>query len=171
MSIRYWLVVQPLDRARQLVEGGYVQVPWGRFEGVEPMRESDGVALYCPRERNPEGEPLRAFVQAGFVRPGEAFQAGSAGTSPWRRGVDWLPESAIAPVAELRDALAFTSSRWWGEQLRDGVLELVRRDFELILDAVRRPAPEPSSFALGAARLVRDTGLGLHEPQDPPLDD
>lgn len=157
MALRYWLVVHPLDRARQLVEGGYVQAPWGARDGVEAMRESDGVALYCPRETNPDGEPLRSFVQAGRVAPGDAYQAGGRGTAPWRRNVDWLAEARVAPVRPLRDLLHFTRDRYWGEQLRTGRLELSRRDFEVIEDAVRRPAPEPSTLAMG---LLRDTGLG-----------
>lgn len=157
MSIRYWLVVQPLDRARQLVEGGYVQVPWGALDGVAQLREADGVALYSPREHNPDGEPLRAFVQAGRVLAGEAYQPGGRGASPWRRDVEWLPEAQIAPIRPLRDLLELTRDRYWGEQLRDGWLEISRRDFEIAEDAVRRPAPEPSSLVLG---MLRDTGLG-----------
>lgn len=162
MSIRYWLVVQPLDRARLLVEGGFVQVPWGRYEGVAEMREADGVALYSPRERNPEGEPLRAFVQAGRVAPGEAYQPGGRGASPWRRDIEWMRESRIAPIRPLRDMLEFTGGRYWGEQLRDGWLEISRRDFIVAQDAVRRRAPEPSGFAVRALREtgLRETGFG-----------
>lgn len=157
MSIRYWLVVQPLDRARQLVEGGYVQVPWGLHAGVAEMGESDGVALYSPREHNPDGDPLRAFVQAGRVRAGEAYQAGGRGASPWRRDVEWMLESRIAPIRPLRDMLEFTSGRFWGEKLRDGWLEISGRDFIVAEDAVRRPAPEPSALVM---RMLRSTGLG-----------
>lgn len=157
MALRYWLVVQPLDRAREQVAGGFVQAPWGVREAVESMGESDGVALYCPRDRNPDGEPLRAFAQAGRVAPGEAYQAGGRGSSPWRRDVDWLPDARLAPVRPLRDLLELTRNRYWGEQLRDGWLELSRRDFIIIEDAVRRPAPEPSALAMG---MLRDTGFG-----------
>lgn len=157
VSMRYWLVVQPLDRAREQVAGGFVQVPWGVREGVEPMREADGVVLYSPRERNPDGEPLRSFVQAGRVLPGDAYQAGGRGTSPWRRDVEWMREARPAPIRPLRDMLEFTRPRYWGEQLRDGWLEISRRDFIIAEDAVRRPSPEPSRRVLG---MLRDTGLG-----------
>ncbi|GGA73052.1 hypothetical protein GCM10011490_24830 [Pseudoclavibacter endophyticus] len=155
MSIRYWLVVQPLDRARLQVEGGFVQVPGGAREPVDAMREADGVVLYSPRAHNPDGEPLRAFVQAGRVLPGEAYQPGGRGASPWRRHIEWMHEARIAPVRPLRDLLEFTSGRYWGEKLRDGWLELTRRDFLIAEDAVRRPAPEPSGLVLG---MLRETG-------------
>lgn len=157
MSIRYWLVVQPLDRARALAGGGYVQVPWGLREGVADMREADGVALYSPREQNPDGEPLRAFVQAGRVLAGDAYQVGGRGVAIWRRDVEWLPETRPAPVRPLRDLLELTRDRYWGEQLRGGWLEISRRDFIIIEDAVRRPAPEPSRMMI---RMLRETGLG-----------
>lgn len=148
MSIRYWLVVQPLDRARLLVEGGYVQVPWGRPEPVQQMAEADGVAIYAPRAQNPDGEPLRAFVQAGRIVAGEAY----ASRGQWRREVDWLAQAQPAAVRPLRDLLGFTRSKWWGEQLRAGWLEIDRRDFEIIEDAVRRPAPDPSRYVLDLLR-------------------
>lgn len=156
MSIRYWLVVHPLDRARVLVEGGFVQVPWGHRDPIAAMQPADGVALYCPRERNPDGEPLRAFVQAGRVAAGDPYQPGGRGASPWRRSVEWMRESRLAPIRPLRDLLEFTGSRYWGEQLRDGWMEISKRDFMIAEDAVRRPVPEPSAFAL---RALRDTGL------------
>lgn len=145
--IRYWLVVQPLDRARTMVEGGYVQAPWGVRAAVEPMGESDGVVLYAPREQNPDGEPLRAVVAAGRVLDAEPYRAGDRGASPWRRAVEWLPDARIAPIRPLRDQLELTGDRFWGERLRDGWLELSRRDFELLEDAVRRRPPEPGRIA------------------------
>lgn len=157
MAIRYWLVVQPLDRARDLVDGGYVQVPWGALEGVAEMRESDGVVIYCPRERNPDGEPLRAFAQAGRVLDDEPYQAGGRGYSPWRRRVEWMRDARLAPVRPLRDLLDLTrDDRYWGERLRNGWLELTRRDFTVVEDAVRRPPPEPSMLGM---TFLRDTGL------------
>lgn len=56
MAIRYWLVVQPLDRAQLMMAHGFVQVPWGPREPLEQLNESDGVVLYSPRETNPDGE-------------------------------------------------------------------------------------------------------------------
>ncbi|KAB1662209.1 EVE domain-containing protein [Pseudoclavibacter chungangensis] len=158
MAIRYWLVVQPLDRARELVAGGFVQVPWGLREGVADMGESDGVVLYSPREHNPDGEPLRAFVQAGRVLDTEPVQWGGRGSSPWRRRVEWMRDARVAPVRPLRELLDLTrDDRYWGERLRNGWLEITRRDFIVVEDAVRRPAPEPSALGMG---FLRETGFG-----------
>lgn len=153
MAIRYWLVVQPLDRARALVDGGFVQLPWGVRDGLEEMRELDGVVVYSPRTRNPDGDSIRCFVAAGRVADDEPWRAGSNPAAPWRRAVDWLPEAVPAPVRGLRDALDLTrDDRYWGERLRDGWLEITRRDFDLVEDAVRRRPPEPSRLAMGLPR-------------------
>ncbi|PPG30923.1 EVE domain-containing protein [Pseudoclavibacter sp. RFBG4] len=162
MAIRYWLVVQPFDRALAMVEGGFVQAPWGALEGVEQMRVSDGVTLYCPREVNPDGEPLRSVVQAGYVLDDEPYRAGGRGSSPWRREVQWMREARPALIRPLRDLLDLTrNDKYWGERLRAGWLELSRRDFEIFEDAVRRPSPEPSALGMG---LIRETGLTQSEP-------
>lgn len=159
--IRYWLVVQPLDRARTMVEGGYIQAPWGVREAVAPMGESDGIVLYAPRAENPDGEPLRAAVAAGRVLDAEPYQVGGRGASPWRRQVEWLPEPRIAPMRPLRDLLELTRGRYWGEQLRGGWLEISRNDFEVLEDAVRRRPPEPGRLGravLEAPPMLRETG-------------
>ncbi|CAG7844248.1 hypothetical protein USB125703_00474 [Pseudoclavibacter triregionum] len=177
MAIRAWLVVQPLDRARTMVEGGYIQAPWGVPEPVQAMGEADGVVIYSPRESNPDGEPLRSVVAAGRVLPGEAYQAGDRGSSPWRRDVEWMPEARIAPIRPLRDLLDLTRrNRYWGELLRPGWLELSRRDFEVLEDAVRRRPPEPGVLgvtlrerAQDAPPLLRETGWPPPSPVDPEL--
>lgn len=169
MALRFWLVVQPLDRARELMAGGVVQAPWGAREGVAEMGESDGVALYSPREENPDGEPLRAFVGAGYITDAEPWQAGTAPTSPWRRTVKWTPDPRIAPIRPVRDILDLTrKNRWWGEQLRSGVVEISRRDFEVALDQVRRRAPEPGRIA---PFLIGQRGAVITERGPSPLRD
>lgn len=153
MAIRYWLVVQPLDRARELIAAGVVQGAWGRREIVAPMGLSDGVVLYSPRESNPDGDPLRSVVAAGRVTDEEAYREGGRGSVLWRRDVEWLPDATVAPIRPLRDLLEFTRDDiHWGERLRPGVLELSHRDFAILEDAVRRPSPEPSAFVLRSLR-------------------
>ena len=154
MAIRYWLVVQPLDRARRQIEGGYLQLPRGRREGLAQMREADGVALYSPRRSNPDGQALRAFVGAGRIEDAEAYGAPLRLDGPvlWRRRARWSADPAPAPLRPLRDVLELTRSRFWGERLQDGLVELSRRDFEIVAEALARPAPEPSRLGMGLVR-------------------
>ncbi|MFD2674532.1 EVE domain-containing protein [Gulosibacter bifidus] len=175
MAIRYWMFVHPLDRAREMVAGGFVQHPWGDEQPLNVMAEADGVVLYCPRTENPDGEPLRSVVQAGRVLSDAPYRVGGRGKSPWRHDVQWLADAQIAPIRPLRDMLELTrDSRFWGEQLRPGWVELSRRDFEICEDAVRRPTPGPSLFALQAERagLARPDASTAPPPawMDAPID-
>nr|WP_225752249.1 hypothetical protein [Pseudoclavibacter sp. Marseille-Q3772] len=152
MAIRYWLFVHPLDRARELIANGVVQHAWGGVEPLNLMRESDGMVLYCPRTENPDGDPLRVLAQAGRVLTAEPYRVGGRGRTLWRHDVQWLPESQLAPIRQLRDLLELTrNSMFWGEQLRPGWVELSQRDFMICEDAVRRSAPAPSPFGVHAA--------------------
>ena len=74
------------------------------------------------------------------------------GRNHLRHDVQWLPESQLAPIRQLRDLLELTrNSMFWGEQLRPGWVELSQRDFMICEDAVRRSAPAPSPFGVHAA--------------------
>lgn len=164
MAIRYWLLVHPLDRARELVETGVARVVWGGEQPVAEFREADGVVIYSPRVHNPDGEPLRAAVAAGRVT-GEPYQYGGRGRPSWVAPVEWLAGARIAPIRPLRDMLELTrDSKFWGEQLRDGWVELSQRDFMILEDAVRPVAPEPSGFAIDA---LRDDGGRAAHPAPP----
>lgn len=161
-------MVHPLDRARELVEHGCVQVPWGAREPLDRMRAADGVVIYSPRVTNPEGEPLRSVVAAGRIRSDEPRQWGSSGRSPWRHEVDWLPDARVSPIRPLRDLLELTRDDWfWGEKLRPGWVGISRRDFEIFEDAVRRPAPDPSGYML---RTLREAGYPDVMPTQRPPD-
>lgn len=167
MAIRYWLFVHPLDRARELMAGGFVQHAWGEAQPLQTMAEADGVVLYCPRTENPDGEPLRSLAGAGRVVTAEAYRVGGRGRTLWRHDVQWLPESQLAPIRPLRDTLELTrNSAFWGEQLRPGWVELSARDFMICEDAVRRAAPAPSQFGMRAAAA----GVDAAPPPAPWMD-
>lgn len=150
MAIRYWLGVVHRGHVRDAVRRGIVRLNHGDRESVLPLREADGIVYYSPRETK-DGETLRAFTAIGRVAPGPAFAAngrtGPAGRD-WRRRADWYLPAVEAPIRPLLGHLSFTSDRRnWGLQLRRGVLELSRADFDVIRQAMRMPAPEDRSPA------------------------
>jgi hypothetical protein len=60
---------------------------------------------------------------------------------PWRRLVEWDHDAVATPIRPLLGALDFTRDRPdWGYQLRQGLIELSRHDFELI-GRQMRPSP------------------------------
>jgi len=165
MAIRYWLGVVQQDHVLRGVAGGFAQVNHGARAPLERMGPSDGFVYYSPRVSYPEGEPLKQFTAVGRIADDEVFQVtqgptmrGPAGDFlPWRRRVDWDHDAVATPIRPLLDALDFTQDRaGWGYQLRRGVIEISRHDFELIRRQMR-PSPgetrrNPSSARTTMAR-------------------
>ena len=139
MAIRFWLAVAHRDHVRRAVEAGVAQLGFGRREGLETMRESDGIAFYSARDV-PDGDPVRAFTAVGRVADDDVYRVGGAdsGWRPWRRRVDYRLDVADAPIRPLLHVLEFTRHSYdWGLQLRPGFLELSRHDFDVVEQAMR----------------------------------
>jgi len=70
------------------------------------------------------------------------MMTGPAGDfKPWRRRVEFDHDALPTPIRPLLGALDFTRDRPdWGYQLRRGLIELSRHDFELIRRQMR-PSP------------------------------
>jgi len=149
MAIRYWMGVVQRDHVLRGVAGGFAQVNHGARGPLEWMGAADGFVYYSPRDSFPDGEPLKQFTAVGRVADGEAFQvtqgpsmSGPASDfKPWRRRVEFDHDAVPTPIRPLLGALDFTRDRPdWGYQLRRGVIELSRHDFELIRRQMR-PTP------------------------------
>ena len=162
MAIRYWLGVVQQDHVLRGVAGGFAQVNHGARAPLERMGPADGFVYYSPRVSYPDGEPLKQFTAVGRIADDEVFQVtqgptmrGPAGDFlPWRRRVDWDHDAVATPIRPLLDALDFTRDRaGWGYQLRRGVIELTRHDFELIRRQMR-PSPGETRKGRPAARIT-----------------
>ena len=120
---------------------GLVQASHGARPALEQMGESDGVVYYSPKTQI-DGERLREFTAIGRIAPGIVHQGESAAPSsyrPWRRHIDYETDVVAAPIRPLLSVLEFTRSNPdWGYQLRRGLLEISRHDFELIRRQMRR---------------------------------
>lgn len=162
MAIRYWMGVVQLDHVLRGVAGGFAQVNHGARGPLEWMGAADGFVYYSPRDSFPDGEPLKQFTAVGRVADGEAFQvtqgpsmSGPASDfTPWRRRIEWDHDAVAIPIRPLLGSLDFTRDRPdWGYQLRRGVIELSRHDFELIRRQMR-PSPGETRQGRAEARIT-----------------
>ncbi|GIT79844.1 UPF0310 protein [Leifsonia sp. LS1] len=162
MAIRYWLGVVQRDHVLRGVAGGFAQVNHGARAPLERMGPADGFVYYSPKTAYPDGEPLKEFTAVGRVAEGEPFQVtqgqtmrGPAGDFlPWRRRVEWDHDAVATPIRPMLPALDFTrENRDWGYQLRRGVIEISRHDFELIRRQMR-PSPGETRPAGSRARTT-----------------
>jgi hypothetical protein len=151
MAIRYWLGVVQRDHVLRGVAQGIAQVNHGAKAPLMRMNESDGFVYYSPRDSYPDGEPLREFTAIGRIADGDVYQTsdgpmmtGQNGDfHPWRRRVDFDHAAVSAPIRPLLPVLEFTRQNPnWGYQLRRGLIELSRHDFEVIRAQMRRPSPD-----------------------------
>lgn len=162
MAIRYWLGVVQRDHVLRGVAGGYAQVNHGARSPLAGMGVADGFVYYSPRASSPDGEPLKAFTAVGRIADDDVFQAtqgpqmrGPAGDFlPWRRRVDWDHDAVETPIRPLLQALDFSrDNRDWGYQLRRGLIEISRHDFELIRRQMR-PSPGETQRSGRAGRIT-----------------
>jgi hypothetical protein len=73
---------------------------------------------------------------------------------PWRRRVEWEHDAVATPIRPLLPSLDFTrDTRDWGYQLRRGLIEISRHDFELIRRQMR-PSPDDIRRSRSSARIT-----------------
>jgi len=159
MAIRYWLGVVQQDHVLRGVAAGIAQVNHGAKAPLERMHQADGFVYYSPKTAFPDGEPLKQFTAIGRIADDEIYQTtqgpsmrGSAADfKPWRRRVEWEHDAEATPIRPLLPVLDFTRDKPdWGYQLRRGLIEITRHDFELIRRQMRRPSPDdPHAKSLG----------------------
>lgn len=147
MAIRYWLAVASRDHVRSAVDQGIAQVNSGSRAGLDEMGEADGLVYYSPKTEYPDGDILRQFTAIGRVADDRVFQAVSSDRRPWRRRVDYDLAAEPAPIRPLLGALDFTrNAPNWGYQLRAGLIEISRHDFDIIRAAMQRPTPDDRRY-------------------------
>jgi hypothetical protein len=141
MAIRYWMAVVQRDHVLRGVQLGIAQVNHGARAPLAAMHESDGFVYYSPRETL-GGDPLKAFTAIGRIADDVLYQAADGDFRPWRRRVDYRVDVEAAPIRPLIGALDFTrNAPNWGYQLRRGVIELTKHDFDVIGTQMRPSDP------------------------------
>ena len=151
MAIRYWLGVVQREHALKGVALGIAQVNHGAKAPLARMGESDGFVYYSPKTSYPDGEPLKEFTAIGRIADTEVYQVTQGPTMrgpggdflPWRRRVDFDRDAVAAPIRPLLPVLEFSRENPnWGFQLRRGLIEISRHDFEVIRAQMKRPSAD-----------------------------
>ena len=136
---KYWVVVASAEHVRRGRAEGFMQVCHGKAAPLRRIHPGDGVVYYSPTEQFGGKVALHAFTAVGIVQSGEpySFDMG-AGFCPYRRNVAWA-QAQETPIRPLLAELSFTAShRNWGYQLRFGLFEISRDDFDKIMRAMQR---------------------------------
>lgn len=134
---RFWVAVASADHVRIGRARGFMQVCHGKRGPLARVMPGDGVVYYSPTRVMGVADRLQSLTAIGTVRSGEPYQVETApGFRPFRREVEWR-EAQETPIAPLLPRLEFSADRRnWGYQLRFGLFEITRGDFDLIAVAM-----------------------------------
>ncbi len=140
--MNHWIGVVSLAHVRLGVAGGFAQMNHGSDQPLRRMQAGDGLVFYSPRQRHPDGAPLRAFTAIGRIRDAQPRlrdlgQEVAADFVPWCIEVDYWP-SQVAPIEPLLGRLGFIPSlQHWGSVFRYGHLRITEADFLCIAEAMQ----------------------------------
>jgi len=144
VAIRYWLGVAHREQVLRGVHTGMAQASAAARSTLADMGEADGIVYYSPRTAF-EGDVLREFTAIGRIADAASGPVGDPGSEylPWRRRTDYDPEAVATSIRPLLSVLEFSrGDPNWGYQLRRGMLEISRHDFDMIRQQMRRPSAD-----------------------------
>jgi len=144
VAIRFWLGVAQREQVLRSVQLGVAQASTAARSILADMGEADGIVYYSPRTAF-EGEVLREFTAIGRIADAAAGPVGGPGSEylPWRRRTDYDADAVPTSIRPLLNVLELTrGDPNWGYQLRRGLLEISRHDFDMIRQQMRRPSAD-----------------------------
>ena len=129
--MKYWLGVVSKEHVTRGVAGGFAQVCHGKKGPLARMKKDDWFVYYSPGYRMGKSD-LKAFTAIGKVVDEDVFQFKmSPDFVPYRRRVDYL-NIQEASLEELKPVLELCVGPSWGYQLRRGLIEITKSDFDKI---------------------------------------
>lgn len=129
--MKYWLGVVSKEHVKRGLNGGFAQVCHGKKGPLARMKMGDWLVYYSPGYRMGKSD-LKAFTAMGKVVDEDVFQFKmSHDFVPYRRRVDYL-DIQDASLEELKPILELCKGPSWGYQLRRGLIEISKSDFDKI---------------------------------------
>lgn len=135
--MRYWLGVVSKEHVLKGVKGGFAQVCHGKKQALTKLSAGDGFVYYSPKVAMNRSEPSKCFTAIGEIKSGKVYQfVMTPDFHPFRIDVEYFPCKEVA-IAELMDRLELTQGKHWGMQLRRGLVEISKADFDVIAKAMK----------------------------------
>lgn len=133
MKQKYWIVVVSKEHAMRGVAGSFIQACHGKAVPLRRMQKGDWIAVYSPKMKMEESIKSQCFTALGQVKDHLVYPYKmSENFIPHRRNIDFVPCKELSILA-LIDQLDFIpDKKSWGYPFRYGVLEIGKKDYELI---------------------------------------
>ncbi len=135
--MRFWLGVVSKEHVLKGVKGDFAQVCHGKKQSLTKMSAGDGFVYYSPKIAMNRSEICKCFTAIGKIKSGKVYQVEmTPDFHPFRIDLEYFPCKEVA-IAYLMDQLEFTQGKHWGMQLKRGLIEISKTDFEVIAEAMK----------------------------------
>ncbi|WP_328286885.1 EVE domain-containing protein, partial [Legionella pneumophila] len=134
-----WLAVACASHVQIGVEGGFMQVCYGKLAPLKRIKADDCIIYYSPTLHFKGIEKLQAFTAIRIVLPGEPYQVDMGnGFHPFRRNVLWANKKIDVSIHTLIESLELTkNTKNWGYPFRFGLLKISEADKRIIANAMQ----------------------------------
>ena len=130
---KYWIIVASRDHVQRGVEKGFMQANHGKASALKRMQAGDGILYYSSKDVYDEETKCQRFTAVGEIADDLVYQGEmGGGFVPFRRNVNYFPCHEVS-ILPLIGALDFIKDKThWGAPFRFGVVEIGKKDFQLI---------------------------------------
>lgn len=134
---QYWIGVASKDHVQNGIKEGICQLCHGKAAPLKRMKPGDWLIYYSGKEKFGEKEPCQKFTAIGQVKDDNVYEYEmSPDFIPFRRRINFV-DSEEASIITLINNLEFIKDKTrWGAPFRFGFLEISKKDFELISEAM-----------------------------------
>jgi len=131
--MKYWIAVISKDHVQKGKEWKILQVCHGKQAPLKRLTKEDFVVFYSSKVSLKDKKPYQKFTAIAKVADDIIYQIEQfKGFEPFRRKVMFLDcqETEIRPL--INDLDFIINKKSWGYPFRYGLLEISKKDFELI---------------------------------------
>ncbi len=133
MKTKYWIAVVSKEHVLNGMDWGIMQVCHGKKAPLKRIKKGDFIIFYSSKHRMNDKQPYQKFTAIAKAIDDEIYQVKMfENFEPFRRKVKFLKcsETEIRPL--INDLDFIHNKKSWGYPFRYGLLEISKRDFDLI---------------------------------------
>ena len=133
MKKKYWIAVVSKEHVVNGIDWGIMQVCHGKKAPLKRIKKNDLIVFYSSKIKMQDKVPYQKFTAVAKAIDDEIYQVKMfENFEPFRRKVKFLEcqETEIKPLINHLDFIPNKKS--WGYPFRYGLLEISKKDFDLI---------------------------------------
>jgi len=133
MKTKYWIAVVSKEHVLNGIDWGIMQVCHGKKAPLKRINKDDFIIFYSSKYRMKDKKPYQKFTSIAKAIDDEIYQVKMfENFEPFRRKVKFLKcsETEIKPL--INDLDFIQNKKSWGYPFRYGLLEISKKDFDLI---------------------------------------